>query len=251
LQKELLIQSHRPYPLTDMNWMMTQEWHHTLFAHWPVPSATLREHIPRELEIDTFEGSAWVGIVPFQVKNTRGRFTPAIPFLSSYIEVNVRTYVKYGPRSGVYFFSLDANHLLAVLGARAVFGLNYKLANMDFRINNFLELNSTRTPVAGVDATLKLRYKPVTEVFFAEQGTLEYWFTERYCLWTKRGSKLFRGDIHHTKWELQRAIAEVSQDMPIPFVNQNLLTKTPLLHYNEYKMAFFWPPKLEKPPKAF
>ncbi|WP_139378302.1 YqjF family protein [Mesobacillus jeotgali] len=246
MNKELLIQSHRPYPLPDMNWLMTQEWHHTLFAHWPVPSASLREHVPRELEIDTFDGSAWIGIVPFKVKNTHGRMTPPIPFFSSYVEVNVRTYVSYGPRSGVYFFTLDANQLLAVIGAKAVFGLNYKQANIDFQEKDYFELHSKRVPAGDVNAKLSLRYKPSSDIFFAEQGTLEHWFTERYCLWTKRGSKLVRGDIHHTKWELQRANAELSQEMLIPFINQDLLTKPPLLHYNKYKKAFFWPPKLEK-----
>lgn len=244
MNKELLVQSHRPYPLPDMNWMMTQEWHHTLFVHWQVPAASLREHIPQELEIDTFDGSAWVGIVPFQVKNTRGRFMPGIPFFSSYLEVNVRTYVKYGPRTGVYFFSLDANQLLAVLGAKAIFGLNYKQANIKFKVKDHFELHSIRA--AEESAKLDLRYKPVSEVSFAEQGTLEHWFTERYCLWTKRGSQLVRGDIHHTKWELQQARAEISQQMLIPFINQGLLTKQPLLHYNKYKQAFFWPPKIEK-----
>jgi len=246
MEKELLVQNHRPYPLPDMNWVMTQEWHHTLFVHWPVPAASLREHVPKELEIDTFDGSAWIGIVPFQVKNTRGKFTPAIPFFSSYLEVNVRTYVKYGPRTGVYFFSLDANHLLAVLGAKAIFGLNYKQANISFQEKNHFEMSSRRVQAAGGNAKMELRYVPDTQVFFAKPGTLEHWITERYCLWTRRGSKLIRGDIHHTKWELQRAQAEISQDMLIPFVQQEFLTQQPLLHYSKYKKAFFWPPKLEK-----
>jgi len=246
MEKELLVQSHRPFPLPDMNWVMTQEWHHTLFIHWPVPAASLREHVPKELEIDTFDGSAWIGIVPFQVKNTRGKFTPAIPFFSSYLEVNVRTYVKYGPRTGVYFFSLDANHLLAVLGAKAIFGLNYKQANISFQEKNHFEMSSRRIQAAGRNAKMELRYVPDTQVFFAKPGTLEHWITERYCLWTRRGSKLIRGDIHHTKWELQRAQAEISQDMLIPFVQQEFLTQQPLLHYSKYKKAFFWPPKLEK-----
>jgi uncharacterized protein len=246
MEKELLVQSHRPYPLPDMNWVMTQEWHHTLFIHWPVPAASLREHVPKELEIDTFDGSAWIGIVPFQVKNTRGKFTPAIPFFSSYLEMNVRTYVKYGPRTGVYFFSLDANHLLAVLGAKAIFGLNYKQANISFQEKNHFEMISTRVQAAGGNAKMELRYIPETQVFFAKPGTLEHWFTERYCLWTKRGSRLIRGDIHHKKWELQRAQAEISQEMLIPFVQQEFLTQQPLLHYSKYKKAFFWPPKLEK-----
>ncbi len=198
------------------------------------------------MEIDTFEGSAWIGIVPFQVKNTRGRSTPAIPFISSYLEVNVRTYVKYGGRTGVYFFSLDADQLLAVLGAKLAYGLQYKQADITFQEEPYYEIESSQIPVSDENAKIKIRYTPETEVFFAEEGTLEYWFTERYCLWTKRGSKLIRGDIHHTKWELQRAQAEITQEKLIPFVDQEILEKPPLLHYTKFKKAFFWPPKFEK-----
>jgi uncharacterized protein len=246
MNKELLVQSHRPYPLPDMNWLMAQEWHHTLFVHWPVPVSSLREHVPRELEIDSFEGRAWIGIVPFQVKKMRGRFIPPIPLVSSYLEVNVRTYVKYGGRTGVFFFTLDADHFLAVVGAKLLFGLNYKQAKIGFLKSNHFELRSNRLPVQDENARLELKYKPETEVFFAEPGTLEHWLTGRYCLWTKRGSKLFRGDIHHTKWELQRAQAEISHKMLIPFVPQEILKQQPLVHYSKYKKAFFWPPKLEK-----
>ena len=246
MNKELLVQSHRPFPLPDMNWVMAQDWHHTLFVHWPVPLSSLREHVPQELEIDTFEGSAWIGLVPFKVKNTRGKFIPAIPGVSSYLEVNVRTYVKYSGRTGVYFFSLDANHLLAVLGAKAVFGLNYKQANISFEERDHFEMISSRAQAAGGNARMELRYIPETQVFFAETGTLEHWLTERYCLWTKRGSKLIRGDIHHTRWELQRAQAEISQEMLIPFVHEEYLTQQPLLHYTKFKKAYFWPPRLEK-----
>ncbi|RSD24062.1 YqjF family protein [Mesobacillus subterraneus] len=244
MNKELMLQSHshRPYPLPNLKWIMTQEWHHTLFAHWPVPLSFLKEHVPHELEIDTFADSAWIGIVLFQVKNTRGRFTPAIPFLSSYLEVNVRTYVRFRERTGVYFFSLDANHLLTVIGAKLTFGLNYKQANITFSQADDFKMASTRL---GTGARLKVRYQPITGVFFAKPGTLEHWLTERYCLWTKRGNQLVRGDIHHAKWELQRAQAELEQEMLIPFANQQLSTQPPLLHYNQYKKAFFWPPKLE------
>jgi uncharacterized protein len=241
MNKELLVMSHRPFPLEDLNWLMTQEWHHTLFAHWPVPASELRKHVPSDIEIDTFNGTAWIGIVPFKIKNMRARFTPSIPFFNSYIEVNVRTYVKYGGRTGVYFFSLDANHIFAVTGAKIIFGLPYKLAVADLNIGSSFELSSTR----GSGAKFSASYEPGSEVFFPEEGTLEHWLTERYCLWTKRGSKIIRGDIHHTRWELQRAEGWISQTNLIPFVYQDQFQTEPLLHYNKFKKAYFWPPKLE------
>jgi len=245
MRKELLVQSHRTFPMPVDPWIMTQEWHHTLFAHWPLPAGMLRDNVPPELEIDTYDGDAWIGIVPFQVKNTRGRFIPPIPFFSHYIEVNARTYVTYKGNPGVYFFSLDANQLTVVFGAKLFFGLPYKQANIRFRLDDTVKLDSIRLPVSDASAKLHVSYRPENDVFFAEPGTLEHWFTERYCLWTKRGNGLYRADIHHTKWELQRASAEIMHDNLVPMVGQNPLQSQPLLHYNAFKKAFFWPLKQE------
>ena len=91
-------------------WIMTQEWHHVLFLHWPVSPEEIRKHIPAELELDLYEVKAWIGLVFFEVKGNRPRFIPPFPGLQSYLELNVRTYVTYKGKAGVHFFSLDANH---------------------------------------------------------------------------------------------------------------------------------------------
>src|SRR5882757_5465385 len=115
--------NHRPWPLPRGPWIMAQVWHNLLFAHWTVPVATLRPLVPQQLEIDTFREKAWLGVVPFRMSGVRLRGTPAVPGLSCFPELNVRTYVIRDGMPGVWFFSLDAANLLVVWAARAMFHL--------------------------------------------------------------------------------------------------------------------------------
>src|SRR6478736_184531 len=109
--------AHRPWSLPDGPWTMTQTWHDLLFAHWRIRLDVMRPLVPRELEIDTFDGSAWIGVVPFRMSAVRMRGLPPVPGASAFPELNVRTYVRYGGRAGVWFFSLDAESALAVFAA--------------------------------------------------------------------------------------------------------------------------------------
>jgi uncharacterized protein YqjF (DUF2071 family) len=124
-----LLQSitHRPWPLPSSPWVMQQVWHDLLFAHWPLPHDLLRPLIPAQLELDRFDGQCWVGVVPFRMSGIRGRGMPALPGLSRFPELNVRTYVTHGGKSGVYFFSLDAANLPAVWVARKFYHLRISM----------------------------------------------------------------------------------------------------------------------------
>src|ERR1700719_3421285 len=117
--------AHRPWPLPSVPWIMAQSWHDLLFAHWQVDAGELRPHIPPQLAIDTFEGNAWLGVVPFRMSGVRLRWTPALPWLSAFPELNVRTYVTMQDKPGVWFFSLDAANAVAVAAARLSFHLPY------------------------------------------------------------------------------------------------------------------------------
>src|SRR6266550_2938689 len=122
--------ARRPWPLPSAPWLMTQSWHNLLFAHWPVNAETLRTKIPPGLPLDLFDGQAWIGIVPFRMTNVAPRFIPALPLLSEFAELNVRTYVTLGGKPGVYFFSLDAASSMAVAAARSMLHLPYFSATM-------------------------------------------------------------------------------------------------------------------------
>jgi uncharacterized protein YqjF (DUF2071 family) len=122
--------SHRPWPLPKLPWIMKQKWHDLLFAHWPVPAEQLRSFVPEALPLDTFEGTAWIAVVPFSMSGIRLRGLPPVPGTSRFPELNVRTYITLGGKPGVYFFSLDAANALAVWGARRFYNLAYYLAEL-------------------------------------------------------------------------------------------------------------------------
>src|ERR1700687_1753738 len=122
---------YRPYPPPTSPYVMHQEWHDLLFMHWRVPYDALRQIVPQTLPLDTFDGDAWIAVVPFEMRNVRWRFLPAVPRLSFFPELNVRTYVTLNQRPGVYFFSLDAANPLAVEIARTLFHLPYQNATME------------------------------------------------------------------------------------------------------------------------
>ena len=186
---------------------MKQVWHDLLFAHWPVPHDKLRPLVPAQLELDQFDGSCWVGVVPFRMSGIRRRGMPAVPGLSRFPELNVRTYVTHGGKPGVYFFSLDAASLPAVWAARKFYHLPYFHAEMRCQDRGGEILYSSRRLKSP--AEFRGSYRPTTEVRLREKGSLEHWLTERYCMYTTRGGELYRGEIQHQQWPLQEAEADL------------------------------------------
>jgi uncharacterized protein len=237
--------AHRPWSLPAGPWVMAQSWHDLLFAHWPVDAAVLRPLLPPQLQIDTFEGQAWLAVVPFRMTGVRLRGTPAIPWLSAFPELNVRTYVAHGGMPGVWFFSLDAGNSLAVAIARAWFHLPYFRARMTCaESEGWIHYQSERTHHRAPIAELKGRYRPVGEVFFAERGTVEHFLTERYCLYTSDGhGQIIRGEIHHSPWPLQLAEAEFSRNSMADATGVPLPASKPLLHFAKRQDVLVWWPQ--------
>ena len=235
--------AHRPWPLPAGPWVMTQSWHDLLFAHWPVDAAKLRPLIPLRLEIDAFDGRAWLAVVPFRMTNVRLRGTPPVPWLSAFPELNVRTYVVSGGMPGVWFFSLDAGNSLAVAIARAWFHLPYFHARMlSSERNGWTEYASQRDHSGAAGAAWHGRYRPSAPAFIPQRGTIEYFLTERYCLYALDGSRrLIRAEIHHRPWPLQPAHAEVGRNTmaePLGIA----LEPPPLLHFARRQDVLVWPP---------
>lgn len=180
--------AHRPWPLPTGPWVMAQSWHDLLFAHWPVDAAVLREKIPAPLEIDTFRGQTWLAVVPFRMSGVRLRWTPGLPRLSNFPELNVRTYVAAGGKPGVWFFSLDAGNSLAVAIARRWFHLPYFRARMSCEERDgWIRYSSVRRDGDGLEALLEGKYRPIGGTIAAETGSLEHFLTERYCLYAADG----------------------------------------------------------------
>lgn len=189
---------------------MRMRWLDLLFAHWPVEAEALRPMIPKRLEIDTFEGAAWLGIVPFRMAEVTPRFVPALPGLSAFAELNVRTYVSLDERPGVWFFSLDATQKLAVRIARWAWKLPYYDADMSVeRDAGWVHYRSHRTHRGAPTAEFRARYRPIGPPTESVPGSLRHWLTERYCLYAGDDSRLLRGEVHHAMWPLQQAEAEL------------------------------------------
>lgn len=236
---------HRPYPLPGGPWALAMEWHDLLFMHWPVPADALRPLIPDSLHLDTFEGSAWLGVVPFRMSGVRPRFLPAVPQLSNFPELNLRTYVSADGKPGIWFFSLDAHNPLAVRLARAAFKLPYYDADISCRVSgDEVRYSSVRTHRGAPPARFQSRYRPTGEVFESGPDSLENFLTERYCLYAadKRG-RVSRGDIHHHMWPLQGAEADVETLDMTAQIGLDLPDTEPLLHYSRRLDVVAWPPR--------
>jgi uncharacterized protein len=193
--------------------LMHQNWHHLGFFHWEIPAATLQSLLPSRLTVDTYEGKAYVGLVPFTLTGVRAVLTPPLPWISSFHEVNVRTYVHLDGRDpGVWFFSLDASSTLAVAAARAMYKLAYFDADIDFAAGEEplpeIALRSHRTDARGpLPANAHMRYRPVEgPVQPAAPGSLEHFLVERYILYSEDSDRqLHRARVHHQPYPLQRA----------------------------------------------
>jgi uncharacterized protein YqjF (DUF2071 family) len=212
---------------------MAMQWHDLLFMHWPVPPAVMQAWIPPALTLDMFDGTAWLGIVPFCMAGARPRLVPPLPWLSTFPELNVRTYVTAEGKPGVWFFSLDASNPLAVRGARTLFHLPYYDAAMTAECNEgVVQYTSRRTHRGAPSADFVGRYRPIGPVYHATAGSLEYWLTERYCLYAAdRRGWVWRGDIHHARWPLQPAEADIACNTMAEPLQLRLPQRAPLLHF--------------------
>jgi uncharacterized protein YqjF (DUF2071 family) len=184
-----------------------QRWRALLFLHWVVPIERLRALVPAPLAIDTFAGRAYVGLIPFAMSDVRPwRRLPPVPTAGAFLETNLRTYVTHGGEPGVWFFSLEAASSLAVIGARAGFGLPYFRGGMTLaRDEAQIRYRSARRWPRPTPATLEVAYTIRDPLGPAEPGTLEHFLVERYTLFARRRGRLVRGEVRHTPYPLRRA----------------------------------------------
>ncbi len=229
---------HRPYSLNAGPWVMGQDWSDLAFLHWPVESSALRPSIPERFEIDTFDGSAWIGVVPFAMTvRLRGCPVTAMRFL----ELNVRTYVTCNEKRGVYFFSLDAGSKLTVAGARAFFHLPYFNATMNLsKDGEWSQYESVRVDSRGADSAFVGRYRPVGPPFTAQENTLEHFLVERYCLFVENGGIHYCCDIHHDRWLLQRAEAQIVTNSMVHLAGVDLSQQKPHALYSASIETLEW-----------
>jgi uncharacterized protein YqjF (DUF2071 family) len=238
-------QPHRQYPPPSSPWVGKMIWDDLLFEHWRVPFELLRPLVPAALELETCDGSAWIAVVPFQMRGVRVRATPPIPGVSAFPELNVRTYVTFGGKPGVWFFSLDAAQPLAVVAARAFFHLSYQHAEMSCeRDGDTVVYSSRRREARPGEAEYRGRYAPLPAAVDGPPGSLAYFLTARYCLYAADGDgRLYRGEIDHQPWPLQEATATIEVNTMTRPLGFDLPAETPLRWFCRHLEVHAWAPE--------
>ncbi len=246
---------------------MKMVWHDLLFLHWPISVDELRPVIPDSLEVDTYQGQAWIAIVPFSMSGIRPPWCPALPWVSAFAELNVRTYVTCDGKPGVWFFSLDAGNPLAVRVARSRFWLPYfdarirvsQEGNQAAAWGSWIRYHSRRTHHGCRPAEFLARYRPVGELTASGRTTpgepaascnpgsslsghgLERWLTERYCLYVvDRQGLPWRGEIDHQPWPLQPAEVEIEKASELMPDGITLPRVDPLAHFARRLEVVAW-----------
>ena len=225
-------------------WVMRMRWVDLLFAHWPVPLEKLRPLVHEGLEIDTFEGQAWVGVVPFRMEDVAPRFLPAPPGPGAFPELNVRTYVRRRGRGGVWFLSLDAGSRLAVAGARTTFHLPYFRARMSSGTEaGWIEYRSERTDGRGGPAVFDGRYRPTGPIVPAAPGSLDAFLTDRLGLYAADpDGGIYWTSIRHEPWPLQAAEAEIRTNTTALAAGIELPDVAPVLSFaKRLDVVAWWP----------
>lgn len=236
---------HRPWPPPREPWVMAQSWQNALFAHWPLPPSALRPFVPGRVALDTCGGDAWLGITAFVVAGARFRGVPAVPRLSTFAEVNLRTYVTTDDKPGVLFLSLDAASVAAVLGARAWFRLPYFFASGDAqRREGWMRFVSRREHPGAPPARFSARYRGAPARPLPGGSTLTRWLLERYCLYCAADGTLLRAEIHHRPWPVHAAEATIEDNTLPSAFGLRVDDARALLHFSPGVGAVIWPPRV-------
>ncbi len=248
MQKFLIRTSQRLRPIPIGRWAVNQCWNDLLFAHWPLPPAQMAALLPPGLLVDTFQGAAWLGVVPFWLDRLRFRGAPAAAIMRGFPDLNLRTYVRDQATNsqGIYCFSIDASNLLAVAGARLFYQLPYHWAQMQMErrgASEFAFYSSRR--LAGRPVVFKARYRglgPTRRTVEMRPGSIEYFLTERCCLFTLDGNgQPVRRNMHHVTSPFEDAEADIAcNDLP-GVIGLSLPDTPPVLHYSRRQAVYIWP----------
>lgn len=248
---------HRPRPLPPGRWALTQRWNDLLFAHWPIPIAQMAALLPEWLEPDPFQGSAWLGVVPFWLDRIKIRGVPRILGARSFPDLNLRTYVRdqFTRTPGVYCFSLDASNLLAVTAARLYYHLPYHWAEMHLDQRSEREFAFfSRRRLSGKPVVFSALYRglgPSSKLAEHRSGTFESFFCERTCLLsTDRSGQPVRANLHYVPWPLEEAEAEIERNDLARSIGLALPNVQPVLHYSRRLAVYIWPRELAHPSLA-
>ena len=224
--------SHRPFALPKGNWIYYQEWNKALFLHWAVPYELLRDCVPADLNLDSYDGQFYISLVAFTMENIRPRYLPSVSYVSDFDEINVRTYVDNDNKKGVYFLNIEAGKIISAFIAKAISGLPYEKSNIKRSDNSYYSNNEKKS----FELNAKFEIKEIV----IDKTELDRWLTERYCLYLEEQGKYYRYDIHHKEWEIKNVdIKNLSVKYKIGEIDFNNL-QPQLTHYSEGIKVVAW-----------
>lgn len=221
--------------------VMHQTWENLLFLHWAVPPDVIRSLIPAPLEIDTFEGNAWVSLTPFALTNLHFTSLPPFPGLSSFYELNARTYVLYRGTPGIWFFSLDASKLLPALAARVFFMLPYYKAQIEFAQGpNEFDFSLTREQPTS--AQFQAHWQVGIRLRAPDTESLAFFLVERYCYFAVHQQEIYLTRIYHSPWILDEAMLSSFQSTVLTAAGLPEPVSDPRIHFSRSLSVEIWPP---------
>jgi uncharacterized protein YqjF (DUF2071 family) len=233
----------RPWKLLDEPWIMAQQWDHLLFVHWRVDPEALRPFVPPGLTIDTFDGSAWLSLVPMRMAEIHFRGMPFHIGADNFPEMNLRTYVRHQDREGIFFFSLDTEDDINVWVARNLFRLPYFKADLEMEDMSMpVRFSSRRLEPEDPRAEVRVSYQPIGPSFHPKRDSLDYFLGERYAMYSLGpGGALMRGEIDHEEWDIQPAEADFEINTMIEATGIPILDVPPVLRYARTIDVVAWP----------
>lgn len=223
--------AHRPWEISKDDWAYYQEWNNAVFLHWEVDLQDLQQFVPPGLEIDLFEDKPWVSVVAFDMERLRPRFLPSFPPISDFHEINVRTYVKMGTKTGVTFLSIEAAKVISCKIANVLSGLPYRYSKM----------SRDGASIRSENVKLGERLNITCEVgeSLVVKTDLDKWLTERYALFQHNGTSINQFEIHHLEWPMHQIdIGEIELDYPR--FNRLIQQVPQLSHYSPGVQVVAW-----------
>ncbi|WP_439487394.1 YqjF family protein [Algoriphagus sp.] len=225
--------SHRPFEIPEGNWIYYQEWNRALFLHWIVPFELLRECVPSNLNIDTFDGNCYISLVAFTMEKIRPRLLPSIGYVSDFDEINVRTYIDNDDKKGVYFLNIEAGKSISAFVAKTISGLPYEKAKTHRKDKLYNSENIKKGFRLNAEFEIGQEIDNKTE--------LDKWLTERYCLYLDKDNRLYRYDIHHKEWELKNLnIKNLNLNYKIGAIDLHERQLLNLTHYSDGVKVIAW-----------
>lgn len=221
---------HRTFPYPSRWWVMRQKWRNVSFIHWPVSQKALRAIIPQSLEIDTYHHQAWIGIVIFEMESIHIRGMSSFSLTPSFPEINIRTYVSHKGIPGIYMIDIDVDNWMTAKAAKTLFRMPYHMANISIeKSTNAFHYESSRLINPAIKGEGFIT--PISDIYVSDKDSLDYWLMERYRLYHVKNGKVYKADIHHQAWELQKAEAKIHKNTQLSSLKLGINEHVPVVSH--------------------